>query len=91
MLGFFCIGDDGTMWAAQGITGEINRRHLNIGVIGITMHRSRNRNLCDGESMRLKDTVRTEPRKSLRFRGICMSNYGTPAVIWHDKIMRFKR
>ena len=32
---FFCIGGDGTMRAAEAITGEIRRRHLNISVIGI--------------------------------------------------------
>jgi 6-phosphofructokinase 1 len=32
---FFCIGGDGTMRAAEAITGEIRQRHLNISVIGI--------------------------------------------------------
>jgi 6-phosphofructokinase 1 len=32
---FFCIGGDGTMRAAEHITREIQRRKLNIGVIGI--------------------------------------------------------
>ncbi len=31
----FCIGGDGTMRAAEAITGEIARRNLNIGIIGI--------------------------------------------------------
>jgi 6-phosphofructokinase 1 len=31
----FCIGGDGTMRGAEGITNEITRRGLNIGVVGI--------------------------------------------------------
>jgi 6-phosphofructokinase 1 len=31
----FCIGGDGTMRGAEGITDEVERRGLNIGVIGI--------------------------------------------------------
>ena len=32
---FFCIGGDGTMRAAECITEEITKRHLNISIIGI--------------------------------------------------------
>lgn len=44
---FFCIGGDGTMRAAQGITEEINRRHLNISVIGIPKTIDNDLNLID--------------------------------------------
>jgi 6-phosphofructokinase 1 len=44
---FFCIGGDGTMRAAQAITEEIQRRRLNISVIGIPKTIDNDLNLID--------------------------------------------
>jgi len=44
---FFCIGGDGTMRAAQNITEEIDRRGLNISVIGIPKTIDNDLNLID--------------------------------------------
>jgi 6-phosphofructokinase 1 len=44
---FFCIGGDGTMRATECITEEINRRQLNISVIGIPKTIDNDLNLID--------------------------------------------
>jgi 6-phosphofructokinase 1 len=44
---FFCIGGDGTMRATECITEEINRRGLNISVIGIPKTIDNDLNLID--------------------------------------------
>lgn len=44
---FFCIGGDGTMRATEYITEEINRRKLNISVIGIPKTIDNDLNLID--------------------------------------------
>jgi 6-phosphofructokinase 1 len=59
---FFCIGGDGTMRAAQGITDEINRRHLNISVIGIPKTIDNDLNLIDktfGFDTAISEAVKT--------------------------------
>jgi 6-phosphofructokinase 1 len=58
---FFCIGGDGTMRAAQGITEEVNRRHLNISVIGIPKTIDNDLNLIDktfGFDMAISEAVK---------------------------------
>jgi len=44
---FFCVGGDGTMRATECITEEINRRNLNISVIGIPKTIDNDLNLID--------------------------------------------
>jgi 6-phosphofructokinase 1 len=44
---FFCVGGDGTMRATECITEEINRRQLNISVIGVPKTIDNDLNLID--------------------------------------------
>ncbi len=71
---FFCIGGDGTMRATECITEEINRRGLNIIVIGIPKTIDNDRTL----STRRLVSIRLSPRPSRPFSAPTLRPKGPP-------------